>query len=622
MRNMSALVVSMVVHIIFLGSMYFVKWSLTDPNAQMMIETFFNDEVPPEVLNQQLTLNTEVSQTLSFQAGGMVTTEVGGSSSAAVAQTKIEQSESLKDPEVAINVGAVSMPGLTSLTEDMGEAQINGETGSRVEGYGAAMGRITQEILRMMKKQPVHVIWLFDESESMEDDRKEIAEQFHKIYEELRIADKMGVTKKNTPDPILTSIMGYGDVVNEITTAPTADVKTIQGSIAKVQVDKSGKENMMNSILQTMAKYGDLSVRQHRKLAIVVVSDESGDDGDRIEEVIEQTKRRKVPVFIMSRESVFGFPYDREKWTDKETGLSYPIQVHRGPESPMPECLQYDGMHERWDSFSAGFGPYEMTRLARESGGIFFMLASKQERLWNLGSKDLPRVFDQIAMKEYEPDLEARRDYEKQRATSKFRTGLWNVILDLNPYQHEEIKLRRLWYQFEPEKFKEEGAKNFQRGVQVMVKLNQDIDALSKIRTERAKESSMRWRASYDLAYGQLLAYRVRMFQTLLALDNHARNPPKVKDPKSNRWSLRGVQSAEKPTEEQIKLTKVDTTELKKQEDEAREVLKKVMVDHPGTPWALRADYELKQGFGIHMVEDYVDPRYDDPAIRARMPKF
>ena len=47
---------------------------------------------------------------------------------------------------------------------------------------------MTEELLRMMRQQPVLVVWMFDASNSLKDDRAEIVANFHKIYDELRIA--------------------------------------------------------------------------------------------------------------------------------------------------------------------------------------------------------------------------------------------------------------------------------------------------------------------------------------------------------------------------------------------------------------------------------------------------
>ena len=49
------------------------------------------------------------------------------------------------------------------------------------------------------------VVWLFDESDSMKDDQKEIRERFHKVYEELGLVQKSDAKLKVSDEILLTS---------------------------------------------------------------------------------------------------------------------------------------------------------------------------------------------------------------------------------------------------------------------------------------------------------------------------------------------------------------------------------------------------------------------------------
>ena len=69
---------------------------------------------------------------------------------------------------------------------------------------------------------------------------------------------------------------------------------------------------------------------------------------------------------------------------DEETGIYVWPTISRGPETAEPEALQWTGFGRRHgrmaEHSSAGFGPYGQVRLARESGGIFFLLADVEEK--------------------------------------------------------------------------------------------------------------------------------------------------------------------------------------------------------------------------------------------------
>ncbi len=621
-RNAPPLLISTVVHVALLGAMGFYKISLENQQDVVSVETVIADERDQQEFEQDMSLDTTVSDNLSMQSGGMVTTAIGSASAQPISQTKIEKSEALTDPDIKVTtISDISIPGIGELGVDLGEGEVSGEVGARVEGYGAAMSRITAELTRMMRKQPVLVVWLFDASNSLKDDRTEISANFQKIYEELKIAKEQASQKGQKYSPLETMICSFGADIKKLLPKPTDDIDAIKKSILAVEEDASGKETTFASISKIIDEYAATAARSDRKLAIIVVSDESGDDGDGLEDIIAKTEKFKTPVYFMGREAIFGYPYAHIRWVDPEFKLTHWIRVDRGPETAFPECLQYDGFHGRWDSASSGFGPYSQVRLSKKSGGIFFMLSGNEADLAGRQSAE-QRKFDDLAMKEYEPLLLAKRDYEKGRNSSDFRTTLWQVIVALNPHLNQRINLARWHYPIGDTEFDEFAKGQFERCVYSMQQLNEGIKRLEKVAPLRAAEREPRWRAAYDLAYAQLLAFRVRQFQFLLALDKHAKENPKPKDPKSNEWRIHHVGTLLPPDEQQVKATKTDMQELDAQLKKAMEMYAQVIKEHPGTPWAQRANAEKNDGFGIAFHDYFEDPKYKDPEYQKRIPKF
>ena len=606
--------ISLALHAVMLVGMAMFHFQHQLQDAQLAVESLFETERTPDEFTREMSADTQVSETLNFVAGGGVASAsaAGGTGAPAVSQTKIEASESLKDPTVVVNVGDVTLPGLDQLGTDLGEAQIAGEPTAVAEGYGAAMSRITQEILRMMREDKVLVAWLFDESESMKDDQKEIREQFHKVYEELGIASERDSKLKGDKDVLLSAIHSFGNSVTAITQKPTADLGEIRASIDKIGIDKSGKENMLAAVGKVVDQYRSIVTRTHRKLVIVIVTDESGDDGQGplLDEVIFKAQRARAPVYILGREAVFGYPFARMRWKDPKYGLDHWLVINRGPETPAPEALQFDGLHDRWDAFPSGFAPYEQARLAKETGGIFFVLPHEEENLIGQAAIDR-RKFAFLDLKEYIPELVKRKEYEDHRNKSKFRSGVWDAIKLLNPHTDKELHIQEHWYPTDPGRFKEAGNLAFQRGLRAMGLLNQAAVALEKIKPLRDKEDSQRWRANYDLALAQVLAYRVRLFQFLLVMDGYLNDLPKPKNSQHNTWNIARTQEMITPTERQIKLTKIDMEELKTQLERAKSQFDFVRRTHPGTPWSNRAEHELNQGFGMKWYSEFRDPRYD-----------
>ncbi len=613
--QIKAVVVSFLLHFVALGSLAFVVQQVKQMEIIVPLETVFDEERVQEQFEQEIEKATEAATSMTYVAGGSLSGATGGTGAPAVSQRAIEASESLKDADISVNVGVMDINGISDLGTDLGEGEVSGEVGAAVEGYGTALSRVTQEIIRHMRQSKVLVVWLFDESESMTDDQKEIRDQFHKVYDELGIVEKQDKDIKaaaaKDKEILQTVIWGYGNKVDELMKGPSSNLKDIKEAIDKIQKDETGLENTCMAINYVIDKFGPQARRQKRKLLIVLVTDESGTDGQNIDATIDKVKRYETPVYIMGREAVFGYPYARINWVDPKTGLNFWLQIDRGPETAMPEALQFDGLHARWDAYSSGFGPYEQVRIAKESGGIFFVLPGEEQNLVGQDAID-KRKFAFYDMKEYLPWLVSRREYAEDRKKSKFRETLWEVIVALNPYLDPELNIQESHYGFSKEDFKAHAEVSFRRGIRALALMNEAEKRLSKIRPMRASEESTRWRANYDLMHAQILAYRVRLFQALLALDQHMKSPIAPKSKISNEWHLQRTPKMLAPDAQVVKATKIDMEELKKQEQTAREMLAEVIKNHPNTPWSNRANFELAYGFGFQIIEGFRDPRYRD----------
>ncbi len=450
--NFSALGTSIVVHGLLLGSLAVWTFKLQEDQPDVVLESVFDDERVQEEFTQDLETDQEIAETQNFVAGGVVSTAIGGSGAPAVQQQKVEQSESLQEVDFNVNVSNIDLPGENLIGTDLGVGEVNGEVGAVVEGYGAALGRITQELIRLMRQQKIMAVWLFDESNSMKDDQAEIAQKFHKVYEELGIQTRTDKVLKMQDQVLLTSICSFGNGLHYLTKDPTTDVKEIQQAIDRIPIDESGDENMCSAIEAVINKYRRMATGQKRRMVVIIVSDESpSDSGDlnfdstALENAIKLCEDTKTPTYLLGREAIFGYPFARITWKDPDFGLNHWVRINRGPETGFPECLQWNGLHSRWDSFSSGFGPYSQVRLCKETGGVFFMLPGEEENLSGAGAHE-KRKFAALAMKEYEPLLLARRDYSESRARSKFRSGLWDIIVEFTTTARwqKSIKVRRL----------------------------------------------------------------------------------------------------------------------------------------------------------------------------------
>jgi hypothetical protein len=626
----------------------------------------------PEEQIQVLRKNDTVATTLNTLPGGIASTNIQTSarrSMQAAPQVTINELAKLDVAPPTVNATGI---GRDQMNIDLGEQNFKGEPTAIVAGYGDALNRITQEIIRLMRKDKLLVLWLFDESESMKDDQKKIAENFHIVYKELRIVQTGGkdqptssgsssakqgkrdkkrrksravLSREMSKAVLLTAIYGYGEKVTKMLD-PTADSEKIIGTIReRINIDTSGKENTCAAIVQAIQANRKLAAQQRRKMVVIVVSDESGDDGTAVEAARKVALVTRTPLYFLGREAVFGYPYARQRWIDPKYKLPHWIRINRGPETSYPECLQWDGLHARWDVFSSGFGPYEQVRLARETNGIFFVLPDTETNLAGAGSRD-ERQFAADAMREYHPMWLERSIYDRDRSNSKFRKTIWDVIVALNPTQHEQrliprhdpqLNIREHHYATDLAEFKRQAGVEVVKAFKAWVTLAKAIQMLEGIEPLRAKERSTRWRANYDLARAQCRAFRVRLFQFLLRMDEHVNASPPRQLPKprpgqkkSNQWWFGRSREMLNPGDAQfdrvkqafrLKISREEFMALlKKDEDVAREQYQLVITRHPGTPWARRAQYELSHGFGMRIYDVFWDPRYNRRDIK--IPKF
>ena len=601
LRASMAVSLSTLVHlllVIALG-MWILPAIIKDQTGELQA---FVQTTPEELLNQVLETKVDPSQTLSLTssspAGGAVSATGGGGGMQGLSQPTFDRSVAETGDISVASVGSLSefsAPG-NHFSMDLPEGTL-GEPQAVVDSYAEAMDRITQEILQMLAKGKVVVIWCFDESESMKDDQKEIRDRIERVYAEL------GLSEAAQGDALWTAVASYGEKFHLHTEKPTADLDAIRAAIGDVQIDHTGKEMMCAAVGQSIASFHKYATSGRRQMALILVTDESGDEKDNfqnLEATLKEARETRCKIFTLGRESVFGYPYAFMNWIDKETQIPFWLRIDRGPETPFCEQLQIDGFHGRQDAHPSGFGPYEQVRLAQQTGGVFFMLPSPEV---NLVARD-DRKYELEAMRPYLPNLDSRMEYAKERDKSEFRRILWQVITDLNPYNPEAAKYCTVQVTFpiKPDDFVKAALENQRRASILYDYFTRCEQALDKVRPLRAKEESQRWRANFDIMEAQVLAYKVRILEYGVYLGEFMKQPKLIKNihgptKKTTHWDIN--------TRQQM------LTGDKTKEDMERAIvlLKQVIYDHPGTPWAARAQWELNRGFGVELHEAFYDPR-------------
>jgi len=581
-----------------------IESSVTERPIEEVVQRLETKVEPATQLNPMSTTASAASATMGVQ----------GAVSAVTQPPKLNTTVSENITTVRVDVGAVNV--FTTSGSQFASAVPNGTMGEAMataDGYGEAMDVLTREILNRLARGKVLVVWLFDQSLSMKDDQQEIRDRIELVYKELDLS----VSVKD--DALLTGVVSYGKGYAVHTPRPTNIIDDIKKAIDAVPVDESGEEMMCSAIGQTAVTFRSLAVGG-RQTMIVVVTDESGNQNDNqrtLEPCIQACKEARASVYCIGREAVFSYPYAHMNWPVTVPAVgggtvtrNFVVSVDRGPESPFVELLQTEGFQARKDAHPSGFGPYEQVRICRETGGMFLMLPTPEARVFR---RDLTK-FEFEQMRPYLPDLRSREQYVQERDYSPLRSMIWKVINDLNPYKPEIAKYINLKQSFNPDPGR--------RAQEIDIELNKAktyieyLNAAEKALVEAARlrdrEKSPRWRAHYDLIVAQLFAYRARVFEYGVYLQAFKTSPKPFDPPTPTRvldyWDVveRGKTLGGEKTQPDI--------------DEAVRRFQKIVAEYPGTPWATRAEFEMRRGFGIELDARYRNPNPPPPGKRPAQP--
>ncbi|WZO98479.1 VWA domain-containing protein [Isosphaeraceae bacterium EP7] len=494
--------------------------------------------------------------------------------------------------------GLANLPRMAAVDLAGGGGRITGDVMFPTGDVGEALDQIAREIIRHLTQHKLTVVWLFDESESMKDDQQEIRKKFDRISREL----KDNVEGDKAAAGYLThAIVGFGRAIHYELAKPTSDIDQIGKAIDHLRVDESGTENTMHALQDVIGTYTK-QMSKDRRLLIVLVTDESGDDGAAVEETRSMAMAKGTPIYVVGRQSLFGYDRAHLRYVDPITKDVYWPAIRRGPETADVELLQWDGLHERWDEQPSGFAPYELARLAKDTGGIYFLLPSEE----NMRIRQRERAYSISTLKEYVPDYEGRQAYDARRAKSDLRRSMHEIIQITRPLTEGEtlIPFRR-HFPIEPQAMIEAaniaGAKATEE-LNLVIGLETRLRALQKLRD---REPEKRWQAHYDLMLAQLVAYEIKAYEYRACLLEMVANPPVPKTAPSSELIVEWVLDHSRDRKAPIDLTQ-------KVYLEAERLLKQVIQRHPKTPWADLAQDELDRGLGVQRNEWHHSPRYEE----------
>lgn len=616
--NTQSFLVSFAVHLLIIMSFSIIPIVIAPDSIAVLLQGSPPDPIEPDLSLEDIAYSETPSEhpgANSFHGEGMALATAPDTDIYSEALS-LPPTEEMPEPNLDVTLDIKQAIGIVASPE-----VVRGMTGVGTQGTDGAIDRITYEILHHMEERPTLVCWLFDASGSLMRRRQEIRDRFERIYKELGIVREMREKKKQTKqereaEPLLTSIVSFGQDVKLLTKTPTAELEEITAAIDHIDNDLSGFEYAFSALYTAADKYKHYRLAKGdkepaRNVIFVIVTDERGNDASEgLEKTLSLCKKYAMPVYVMGVPSPFGREKGYIKYVDPDPKFDQTPQwseVDLGPESYYPERIQLGYEDNYYDEpvVDSGFGPFALSRLCYETGGIYFTIHPNRKLNQRVGKQEidpfashLSYFFDPDIMERYRPDYLPESEYVKKLQESPMRQAL------VKASQMSRVgKLDRPRFSFlkqDEAAFVNALTDAQKEPARLEYKLNALCEVLFEGSKHRDQELSPRWLASFDFSFGLALAEKVRnegYNQSLAA----AKRGLQFKEPKNNTWNIR-------PSSKSFA-----TSKLEKEAAAATEMLERVVQEHPGTPWAYLASQELGRPIGWNWEESFTDTQPPPP---------
>lgn len=586
-----AWVISLLVHVAVLLSLALT--GLAEPPEA--IRNFTVIEVPPEVEEEIVLEPQELAVSEDPREHVGADSEQGDEAAQAVAP--VFAPVSVVSVEVQDDlVSDVELPPVDEIpTAEMSDAAVvvKGSRGVGTTGAAGAVDHLTAEIEASLARGPTVVCWVFDRSVSLSAQRDQIADRMDLVFQQL------GAIRAVADRPDLENlVVAFGESVGLVTTNPTDDVNEVVKAIRSIPVDDSGVEMTFLAIRKTaeVAK----KFRQGaggRNVMIVVFTDEVGNDAGTVDETAKLCRTLGFPVYVVGVPAPFGMAKVQMKYVEFDPNYSQGeqwVEIEQGPETLHPEVVRVRSGRLADEAIDSGFGPYALSRLCAETGGIYFRVHANSAARGRVTNEDtaplssrLRYFFDPEVMRHYQPDYSSPQALNKEIAANRAKRAL---VTAAGMYEVPQMVLPETVF---PWKSDGEFVALLGEAQKTAASLQPKIDMLYEVLRpgldDRKRLREKRWQAGYDLALGRVLAAKVRTdaYNKTLA---KAKFGLKFQNPKSDTWLLEPSDVAVDPV-------------IGKLATQASELLEGVVRQHAGTPWALVAAEELRIPLGYRWIE-------------------
>ena len=606
-RDSLAFLASVGVHVLVVVALA----SITIATQPQLLSVLINSEpITEEIPALDIVTDIAYSDTPSdeFGADSIGSVDMALSSAPLIADVSAVEAADLdiEIPNGDVNV-QFTVEKAVGLTES--PKTVRGMTGVGTTGTDGAVDRVTYEILQSLETKPTLVVWVFDSSISMVKRRQEIRDRFDRIYQQLGIVQKEKEKREGTAEvpPLLTSIMEFGSEVKLLTKQPTDELEVIREAIEGIG-SEGGDEMVFHAIKAAVDRHKTYRVEKAnspaRNVMLIVVTDERGDDLQMAEETIKLCRFQTIPCYVLGVPAPFGREKSYIKFVEFDPAYAQVedwAEVDQGPETMYPERVKVGYQDNYMDEpvLDSGFGPYALSKLCYETGGIYFSIhpnrklgAKIERRETEAFASQMAYFFDPDVMDRYRPDYLSEAEYMSRVKKSPLRYAL------LNAAQLTRVgtlsKPKMLFIKRDEATFTRELTDAQLESARLYPELAEMCSILADGEKFRSRETSPRWLASFELSYGTALAAKIRAesYNAMLAKAKRGMNFEK---PENNTWNLR-------PSDK----VNVDS-KLEKEAKLAKDLLQSVVEKHAGTPWGILAGRELDHPIGWEWVESFTD---------------
>ena len=594
-RDVPAWLASLAVHVVLLLLLGTIMQTTILESDPEITSTIAEEELDPDVFKFDSSVTDEVGSDSELQvlSPSMAAAPEAG-------ENPLEELEQPLNDEVDVHVPEVETPEIPA-AEYTAAIATEGTT-EHVGGVPGAMDRIAWEIGNTLRTGKTLVVWMFDASGSQVERRADIADRFERVYKQLGQIDELDADRA-----LKTAVLTYSDKPRLITEEPVDDVSQIVDAVRGIESDMSTpKENVVAALQFVSSRFQNWRTKLRRNVMVVIVTDERGDDYmagndySPLELTINRLAKLGIRVYCIGNAAPFGREKGYVTWK-YEDGFTEELPVDQGPETVFPERLQLGFWGSRGDDLermTSSFGPYGLTRICRETGGLY-LVAAESER----GPK-----FDPAVMRDYQPDYRPIGVYVREMAENKSKAALVQAATATR--QMEMPQLQTVFNAPDDNTLRQQIANAQRPAAQIDYPLEQLHRILQEGEKDRPKLTSPRWRASFDVALGRVLAMRVRAYGYNVVLAEMRSNPKPFANKDSNQWRL-------------VPSRTVDgNSTVRKWEKDALTYLNRVIDEHPGTPWARIAERELSTPLGwewqersVPMARPGENNRPDEPML-------